>query len=87
MAAKCVLDPEEVEQLTLNAIRKIQDNKRRAEVNSMWKTLSKRHGLDDSTTTLQLNMMMATGQVQSVKHGCAESLLLSKHRSQRKEKG
>ncbi len=74
MAAKCVLEPEEVEQLVLDAIRKIQENKQRADVNSVCKTLSKKHGLDDSTTSLQITMMIATGQVQTVKRGGAESL-------------
>ena len=86
MAAKCVLDPEEVEQLILDAIRKIQEKKQRADVNSVCKTLSKRHGLDDSTTTLQLTMMIATGQVQSVKHGGAESLRLSETQVPKKTK-
>ena len=86
MAAKCVLDPEEVEQLILEAIRKIQENKQRADVNSVCKTLSKKYGLDDSTTTLQLTMMIATGQIQSVKHGGAESLRLSETQVQKKTK-
>ena len=77
MVAKCVLDPEEVEQLILEAIRKIQENKQRADANSVCKTLSKKYGLDDCTTTLQLTMMIATEQIQSVKHGGAESLRLS----------
>ena len=86
MAAKCVLDPEEVEQLILDAIRKIRENKQRADANSVCKTLSKNYGLDDSTTTLQLTMMIATGQIQSVKHRGAESLRLSESQAEKKTK-
>ena len=86
MAAKCVLDPEEVEQLILDAIRKIRENKQRADANSVCKALSKNYGLDDSTTTLQLTMMIATGQIQSVKHRGAESLRLSESQAQKKTK-
>ena len=86
MAAKCVLDPEEVEQLILDAIRKIRENKQRADANSVCKTLSKNYGLDDSTTTLQLTMMIATGQIQSVKHRGAESLRLSESQAQKETK-
>ena len=77
MAAKCVLDPEEVEPLILDAIRKKQENKEKVDVKSMCKTLLKKHCLDDSTTTLHITMRE---EVQS-------HYVYMKHRSQRKQKG
>ena len=52
----------------------------------MCKTLSKKHGLDDSTTTLQITMMLATGQVQTIKCGGAELLRICETQVPKKTK-
>ena len=73
MAAKMVLDPQEVEELILDTIENIQVKKKRANSISVCKTLSKTHGLNDSTTSLQLTMMLAEGKIEDTRTGGSES--------------
>lgn len=73
MAAKMVLEPQEVEDLILDAIENLQVKKKRANSISVCKSLSKMHGLNDSATSLQLTMMLAEGKIEDTRTGGSES--------------
>ena len=49
--------------MVLDAIENIQVKKKRANSISVCKSLSKTHGLKDSTISLQLTMMLAEGNL------------------------
>ena len=68
-----VLEPQEVEEVILDTIENIQVKKKRANSISVCKTLSKTHGLNDSTTSLQLTMMLAEGKIEDTRTGGSES--------------
>ncbi len=68
-----ILEPQEVEELIFKAIENIQVRKKRANTISICKFLSTTHGLDESTTSLQLAMMQAERKIQDTRNGGSES--------------
>eukprot|EP00794_Sanderia_malayensis_P001652 gene1652-1837_t len=73
MAENTVLEPKEVEELIIDTIENIQGKRKRANSTSVWKSLTKTHGLNDSATALQLTMMLTEGKIEDTKTGGTES--------------
>ncbi len=76
MAAKYVPEPEEAEELILDAIRKITSakSKQRATSEKICSALLRSHGLEESTTMLQITMMLATNKIENKPKNGLESL-------------
>ncbi len=72
MAAKYVPEPEEAEELILDAIRKLTSakSKQRATSEKICSALLRSHGLEESTTMLQITMMLATNKIENKPKKC-----------------
>ena len=66
MASKFVPEPEEMDQLILETIRKIRKSKKRAYSDLVCEKLSEAHGLDKSLAILQITSMLATGKIENI---------------------
>ncbi len=66
MASKIIPEPEEMDQLILDTIRKIRKSKKRAYSDLVCEKLSEAHGLDKSPAMLQLTSMIATGRIGNI---------------------
>ena len=76
MAAKYVPQPEEAEQLILEAITKITSakSKQRASSEKICSALLRSHGLDEAVVMLQITMMMAANKIVNKTKNGLESL-------------
>ena len=86
MAAKMIIEPGVVEELILDVIQDIQVRKKRANSISVCKSLLKTCGLDDSTTSLQLAMMLAEGKIEDTRTGGSESFRVCESDKTEKQK-
>ena len=82
-----VREPDEVEELIVDTIQRIQGKKKRANSVSVCNYLSKTYGLSDSTTSLQLTMMLAERKIEDTRTGGEESLRVCKENELEKQKG
>ena len=74
MATNFVPEPEELEQLIIDTVRKTVSSGKRVSSKYICDTLLRTHGLDSSPTMLQLTLMIATGKLKDVPWRGKESL-------------
>ena len=74
MATNFIPEPEEIEELILDAVRKTVSSGKRATSEYICDTLLQSHGLESSLTMLQLTLMIATGKLSNVPWRGKESL-------------
>ena len=80
-----IMGREELEELILDRIRKIQKNNHRADSNVVCKGLSKAHGLDEKAIMMSLNYMLHTEKVRKTYPKGKESLRIVEKETENKE--